>query len=127
LALTFKPADWQEYLTLRDQTPASTVVAGEGVVVQDVFGFYAVTPTRTSEEVTVIYKMRQVIANKRTGTGETINAGDKLYYYSSDEKVSATATGVKGTDYYECGVAKETVTAAATTVLMYFDGIDYNV
>lgn len=124
--------EWKDdviYDELWDCHPGAALVKGQGVIKQDVFGFWlkdSETATPTTEEIAIIYRCRQVEANKRTGTGEAILAGDKLYYYPSDEKVSPTATGAVGTDYYFCGWAKKDAAASDLTVLMNFDGTNYD-
>lgn len=124
--------EWKDdviYDELYDCHPATAIVKGQGVIKQDVFGFYlkdTETATPTTEEIAIVYRCRQVEANKRTGSGELILAGDELFYYPSDEKVSPVASGVAGTDYYFCGWAKKDALASALTVLMNFDGTRYH-
>lgn len=103
----------------------STIAPLVAAIVQDVFGFYLVGGV-SGDEVAFVYRMRQVEADKRTGTGEEIFAGDKLYYYPSTDDVSPVATGTAGTDYYFCGWAKKDADADAVKVLMNFDGTRYN-
>ena len=105
---------------------AITISKGDAAVRQDVFGFYIKNQEAASEEMTLVYRCRQVEADKRTGTGEAIISGDRLYYYPATTNVSPTATGTAGTDYYFCGWAKKSATASATTVLMNFDGTRYD-
>lgn len=129
--MAFEPKDNHIYDELRDVEVSSAVTKGQAVVRQDVFGFYlnAITATditNSRNEVAFIYRMRQVEADKATGTGEAIISGDKLYYYPATDTVSPTASGTAGTDYYFCGWAKESATATASTVLMLFDGTRYN-
>jgi hypothetical protein len=129
--MAFEPKDNNIYDELWDVTVAAAVTKGQAVVRQDVFGFYftAVTAddiTNSNNEVAFIYRMRQVLADKATGTGEAIVSGDRLYYYPANDNVSPTATGTAGTDYYFCGWAKKSVAAATTTVLMNFDGTRYD-
>ena len=114
------------YDELWDIVPATAVSLGDAAVVQDVFGFYINSRLAAGDEITFIYRCRQVEATKRTGTGESISAGDKLYYYPATQNVSPTATGTAGTDYYFCGWAKRDATASATTIIMNFDGTRYN-
>lgn len=123
--------EWKDdviYDELWDCHPGAAIVKGQGVVKQDVFGFWlkaTETTTPTTEDIAIVYRCRQVEANKRVGSGEAILSGDKLYYYPSDEKVSPVATGTAGTDYYYCGTAKKDASASALTVLMNFDGTRY--
>jgi len=125
--MAFEWKDNFEYDELRDVTVAAAVAKGEAIQEQDVFGFfvYAVTAQNildSRDEVTIIYKCRQVNADKLTGTGEAISAGERLYYIVASDAVSKTPTGTPGTDSYFCGWAKRNATAEATTVLMNFDG-----
>jgi hypothetical protein len=102
--------------------PLGTELKGEPAVVQDVFGFYMKDAEVVDEEVCFVYRDRQVDADKRTGSGEQILAGDRLYYYPSDRLVSPTAAGTFGVDYYFCGWAKKDAAALDEHVLMNFDG-----
>lgn len=129
--MAFIGEDNHIYDELRDVLALAAVTKGQAAVIQDVFGFYlnAITATdiaNSRNEVTFIYRMRQVLADKATGTGEAILAGDRLYYYLTLDTVSPTATGTAGTDYYFCGWAKRNAAATATTVLMNFDGTRYD-
>jgi predicted RecA/RadA family phage recombinase len=110
------------YDELEDVEPATAVVAGDAAVVRDVLGFYLKSREETGEEVAFVYRARQVEAAKRTGTGEAIKAGDKLYLDVSEKDVSATKTGA---DYF-CGWAKRDAAANDTVVLMNFDGTRYS-
>jgi len=116
------------YDELRGVEPATAISAGDVAVVQDVFGFYLADRVASGDEICFVYRCRQVLATKLTGTGEAIVAGDRLYYNVSEGKVSASkpAGGTYGTDYYFCGWAKDDAAASATTVLMNFDGTRYN-
>lgn len=129
--MAFEPKDDHIYDELWDVEVAAAVTKGEAAVRQDCFGFYlnAITATditNSRNEVAFIYRMRQVLADKASGTGEAIVSGDRLYYYPALDTVSPTATGTAGTDYYFCGWAKKSATATATTVLMNFDGTRYD-
>ncbi len=127
MAQCFEPNDNIIYDELHDVVPGNTTtVKGDPAVRQDVFGFYYKDSESATEEVTFIYRMRQVLANKATGTGESITSGDRLYYIVANNNVSATATGTAGTDHYFCGWAKKSATASETTVLMNFDGTRYD-
>lgn len=131
MALIFEQKDNQIFDELKDIVAAAAVTKGEPAVVRDVFGFYhnAVTAedlTNNRDDVTFIYRCRQVEAVKVTGTGEAIQAGDRVYYIVASEAVSATATGTPGTNSYFCGWAKENATATASTVLINFDGTRYD-
>ena len=129
--MAFEPKDDIIYDELWDVAPAAAVAKGEAAVRQDVFGFYFFASDPNDEdldtdETTFIYRMRQVLADKATGTGEAITSGDRLYYYPANDNVSPTATGTAGTDYYFCGWAKKDATTSDTTVLMNFDGTRYD-
>ena len=120
--MAFEPKDDIIYDELWDVEVAAAVAKGAAVVRQDVFGFYfnAITAadiTDGNDEVAFIYRMRQVLADKATGTGEAIVSGDRLYYYPATDTVSPTATGVAGTDYYFCGWAKKSAALAWIRIL----------
>jgi len=121
--------EWKDdviYDELWDAIPSTAVSKGDAEVVQDTFGFWVKDRESAGEEIAFIYRCRQVLATKVTGTGEDITAGDRLYYIVASSAVSKTATGTAGTDYYYCGTAKKNATATATTVLMRFDGTRYD-
>lgn len=127
--MAFVQKDTLIYDELRDIIPVANVDKGEAAVVQDVFGFYMNDWNTTDEDldyVVFVYRMRQVLADKATGTGEEISAGEKVYYYPATDVISSNPVGTAGTDYYFCGWAKEDATAAATTVIINFDGTRYN-
>lgn len=123
--MAFELKDTEIYDDLFD-TPAAARTKGQAEVIRDVFGFWitAITAAQLAAEqvCAFIYRARQVYAGKRTGTGEAILAGDRLYYYVSDGLVSPTAIGTAGTDYYFCGWAKEDAAASDDEVWMNFDG-----
>lgn len=118
----FEPKDNQIYDELWDIVPAALVTKGQAARIADVFGFYYFATSTIGDEVTYVYRMRQVLADKVTGTGEDIQAGDRLYYYPAQDAVSKNAVGAAGTDYYFCGWAKKDAEASASEVLMNFDG-----
>jgi hypothetical protein len=115
-----------------EKLPATAQTQGTAAVVQDVFGFYLTSnltgtlAPSTLEKLTFVYRARQVLANKETGSGYAIKAGDRLYYVKADDKVTASPTGTYNTDYYFCGWAKLDAAADDLTVLMNFDGTRYN-
>lgn len=121
----FRQKDHQIYDELWVNITADKV-AGVAEVVQDCFGFWLVGGDN-GDEITFIYRMRQVEADKATGTGEDILAGDRLYYYPGTDVVSPNAVGNHGVDYYFCGWAKKDADAAALVVLMNFDGTMYDI
>ena len=111
------------YDELWDTTPTTAVLKGTPQVVQDVFGFWLKDRETVGEEITFVYRCRQVLADKITGTGETILAGDRVYaVVNQNFFVTANPTGVAGTDYYFCGWAKENANADDESVLINFDG-----
>ena len=122
----FYPKDALIYNEARDVVPAALVTKGQSQIRENVFGFYFFSTLAIGDEVTFVYKMRQVLSDKRTGTGEAIVSGDRLYYYPATDDVSPVAIGVLGTDYYFCGWAKENAGADVETVLMNFDGTQYD-
>jgi hypothetical protein len=115
-----------------ENTPTVAKTQGTAEVIQDVFGFFLVSnltgtlAPSTLEALTFVYRARQVLANKETGSGYAIKAGDRLYYVVADDKVTPSATGTYGVDYYFCGWAKRDATADDLTVLMNFDGTRYD-
>ena len=127
-----KVFDWKDniiYDELPNYAPGGAVSAGDAVKINDVLGFYtqSIDPTAASEpgeytEGTIIYRCRQVLAQKKTGTGEACAVGQKLYYDPATKKVSVNKTGTAGTNCYLCGWVKIAAAAADTTVLMNFDG-----
>ena len=124
------PFHWKDdviYDELRNVTPspAVDVEKGDCAVRQDCAGFW-VTDLAASEAGTFIYRCRQVRANKRTGTGEAILAGDRLYFIVAEDVVSPTPSGTAGTDSYFVGWAKEDAGADVADVLMNFDGTRYD-
>lgn len=105
---------------------SAATLKGDCRIKQDVFGFYAKDAESATEEICFIYRMRQVLAKKLTGTGEAILAGDRLYYIVALDAVSPTVQGVIGTNSYFCGWAKKDAGENEATVLMNFDGTRYN-
>jgi len=127
---TFEAMDLNIYNEISGATATSAVVKGAGEVIQNRFCFHLMGKTAAQiadgdTDLTPIYKMRQVNARKRTGTGETFAGGDNVYYYPSDSRVSSTATGTAGSDYYYCGTCKKPAAASDLVVLMEFDGTRY--
>lgn|SRR5512136_917071 len=121
----FDPKDTIDYQHVWDAVPADlTIVKGDPAIKQDVFGFYLKDVESITEEVCFIFKMRQVLAAKVTGTGTEIKSGDKLYYIPAQKAVSPTALNPGVTSYY-CGTALEDAGVLDTTVLMDFDGRRY--
>lgn len=122
------PFHWADnviYDELRNVQPATAVEKGDCGVRQDCAGFW-VTDLDANAAGPFIYRCRQVIANKVTGTGENILAGDRLYYIVAQDAVSPGNTGVAGVDSYFVGWAKEDAGEDDTEVLMNFDGTRYD-
>jgi len=122
----FYPKDNVIYDELREVTIAAAVTKGQAVLHNDVFGFYFAAQTDITKVVALVYRMRQVLADKGTGTATVINEGDRLYYVVATGVVSPTVVGTIGTDSYFCGWAKKAAGASDTTVLMNFDGTRYD-
>jgi hypothetical protein len=108
------------------EAASASTKKGDSKVVQDVFGFFVKDAEAALEEISFVYRMRQVESDKKVGTGEAILAGDRLYYYPPTDDVSPNKTGTYGTDYYFCGWAKKDAGALDEHVLMNFDGTRYN-
>lgn len=122
----FYPKDPVIYDELVDiAVVGAAVLKGEAVVTQDVFSFYLVDAAIGDTSVR-IYRMRQVEADKTIGTGQEIEAGERVYYRVSDGLVLAAPVGSIGTDFYFCGWAKKAAAADDTRVLINFDGTVYN-
>jgi len=132
-AQAFEGQDNQIYDELKDIIPGGFVYKGEAALIEDVFGFYFKQQTRIggvgTEEITFVYRMRQVLAKKITGTGNDIKAGDRVWYITASGAISNTKPGggAAGTDYFFCGWAKEDAEAGDTEVLINFDGTLYNI
>lgn len=125
VTIIFDMRDNVIYDECRDVTPAAIVNRGDPIVRQDVLGFYHNSTLQEDEEVAVIYRCRQVRAQKKTGTGFNFVSGDKVYFIVADNKVSPTPSGVAGQDYYFCGWAKDNAGVGDETVLINFDGTRY--
>ena len=119
--------DLEIYDELWDCTPATAVLKGTPEVVRDVFGFWLKARELDGEEVVLVYRCRQVLSDKLTGTGEEIHSGERVYAVVAQAHfVTANPAGVFGVDYYYCGWAKEDASADATQVLINFDGTRYD-
>jgi hypothetical protein len=118
----------QAYQELWDEVPGAVQVKGFGYVVNDVFGFLLNASLTVTDEVAFIWRNRQVRVDKLVGTGEAILHGQKVYATlgSNFQSVTASPTGVIGTNYYFVGIAKKDATADETTVLIDFWGDEYN-
>jgi hypothetical protein len=118
----------QAYQELWDEVPGAVRAKGFAYVVNDVFGFLMTAALTVLDEVTFIYRNKQVRADKLTGTGEAISHGQKVYATlgSNFQSVTANPTGTIGTDYYFVGIAKKDAGANEATVLIDFWGDEYD-
>jgi predicted RecA/RadA family phage recombinase len=105
------------YDDLRDITPNAAVTQGQIALVQDVVGFYLYAKA-ADNEVTFLYRCKQVKATKATGSGTEITSGQKLYV----DLTTGVVTNVYSTGLYLVGWAKEDAGADDSTVLMRWDG-----
>lgn len=126
----FKPKDLEIYNELRDQVTTVPIKQGAYQIYGDKLCFQLVGKTaeqiaRGDNLLTPIYKMRQVLARKKTGTGDDIAAGDNVYLYPTDKRISSNKIGTAGTDFYFCGTAKFDATASESTIVIEFDGTRY--
>jgi hypothetical protein len=128
MAFILKDDQAPAYEELWDIIPGAVRAKGFAYVVNDVFGFLMVAALTTADEVTFIWKARQVLVDKGTGTGDAINAGDKVYatLASNFQLVTNNPAGVIGTDYYFVGIAKKDAPASQANVLISFWGDEYN-
>lgn len=128
MAFILKDDQMPAYEEFWDVVPGAVRAKGFGYVLNDVFGFLMVAALAVTDEVTYIWKARQVEADKLTGTGEAITSGEKVYatLASNFQQVTASPTGVIGTDYYFVGIAKKDSAAGNDKVLISFWGDEYN-
>jgi hypothetical protein len=127
MAFILRDDQQQSYHELWDQILTAAETKGFAQVVEDVFCFN-MTAGAINDEVTRIYSATQVRVDKLTGSGEDINAGQKVYatLASNFQSVTANPAGVIGTDYYFVGWAKKDAAANETDVLIRFEGDEYN-
>jgi hypothetical protein len=123
----FYTRDHQIYDETYDIIPAGWRTKGQPEQIQDVFGFWLTDSQNIGvgplTEQTYVYRMRQVLANKLTGSGEEIFAGDRVYaVVAQNYFITANPTGTFGVDYYFCGWAKFNAGADDTQVIINFDG-----
>jgi len=128
MAFILKDDQVQSYHELWDHIPGAVRAKGWAEVVQDVFTFLMTASLSTTDEVTAIYEATQVLADKLTGTGEGIEAGQRVYatLASNFQSVTGNPTGTIGTDYYFVGWCKKDAAADDTTVLIRFWGHEYD-
>jgi hypothetical protein len=135
----FYPRDHQIYDESYDVAPAAARIKGQPEQIEDVFGFW-LTDTKsdvegnllrksdgTLPEQTLVYKMRQVLADKLTGSGEEIPALARVYaVVAQNHYITANPAGVAGIDYYYCGISKFAAEADDLQVIINFDGTRYD-
>jgi len=128
-AKVFQIADLTIYDELPNITPLTSFNAGDAAIASDVLCFMlqSVDPTGAGApgektEGTAVYRCRQVIAQKKVGSGEACYPGQKLYFDPATNKVSPNKTGTAGTNCYMCGWVKLAAGASATEVEMNYDG-----
>jgi hypothetical protein len=128
MAYILKDSQMPGYEELWDVIPGQARAKGFGYVVNDVFGFLMVAALAAADEVTYIWKARQVEVDKLIGTNEAISAGMFVYatLASNFQSVTANPTGTIGTDYYFVGVAKKDASSSSEKVLISFWGDEYN-
>ena len=124
----FEMKDDVVYDEFFDANPIAGVQKGDPVIKQDTFGFYMRNALRnnwdatTVEMVAVIYRCRQVYAQKMEGSSEEFKSGDRVYFYPASCLVSPNRVGTYGQDFYFCGWAKRDALASEPTVWINFDG-----
>lgn len=99
---------------------ASDITKGAVALVNDIYVFYPEAVDVSEDDTSIaITKAKQAKADKKTGTGESINAGERVYGDPADSyKVSAT----KSSGFKYLGIAKEDASASDTDVLIEYDG-----
>jgi hypothetical protein len=124
----FYPRDHQIYDETYDVYALVAALKGAPLVIQDVFGFWLTDViVSTTIPFTFVYRMRQVLADKLTGSGEEIEAGDRVYaVVAQNYFITANPGGTFGIDYYFCGWAKFHASADDTQVIINFDGTRYD-
>ena len=109
------------YDELQEYEPTAAVTKGQIELIRDVYCFHMVAAA-AGAEATPIKKAKQALADKKTGTGEVIYTGDRLYLDITNQNISPNKGTNTGADDIYCGVAKENAGADDTTVLMEWDG-----
>jgi hypothetical protein len=127
----FYPRDHQIYDESYDTIPAAAVLKGQPEQRANVFGFWLTDTVQLAGEdivpQTFVYRMRQVLTDKLTGSGEEITALQRVYaVVAQDFAITANPAGTAGVDYYFCGWAKFDADAADTQVIINFDGTRYD-
>ena len=104
---------------------AADIVKGTVALVNDVYVFYPHAVDVSVDATSIaIKKAKQAVADKKTGTGETISEGDRVY---GDPTDSYLVSKTKGVGYLYLGVAKKDATASDTSVLIEYDGTLHDV
>jgi len=100
-------------------------VRGTIELVNDVYGFnHVAVDVSVEDEATFIYKCPAVVIGKKSGTGEAISKGERVYGDPADDyDVSAT----KSVGYLYLGIALEDAAASDTTVDIEYDGTLHDV
>lgn len=116
MALTGIQLRSSKYSTFPYTAPSGGVVGGAmGKIGDAVVVFYKTKAA--GAEVAAVYDAEKIVLTKKTGSGEAIAKGAKIYYEAASGKV----TGVAGSNVL-CGRALEAVGVDATTVLARFNG-----
>ncbi len=84
-------------------------------LIQDTVGFYEIGG-KSGEAVAFITQIDKALMPKKSGSGEAIDQGAKVYYDAGTGKL----TGISGT---LCGRALEAAGANDTTILVAFNGL----
>jgi len=108
----------QHYQALDNYTVPSGGCTKMGLTkIGDTVGFFYETKI-AGADVTVVTQMDRVELAKKTGSGEAIAQGAKVYF----EAASASLTGTAGSNTL-CGRCLKTAGADDTTVLVAFNGL----
>lgn len=120
-------AQVSSYDALRNHINLTARAKGYAEVIQDTFCFQMRGFAANAEDTPVI-RADEVWADKLTGSGEEILAGDFVYATlgSLFQSVTANPAGVIGTDYYFCGIALDNADADDDLVLIKFWGDEYD-
>jgi len=98
-------------------TPSGGYTAGVLYKVQDTWAIPFATYAAAATAV-MIYAAERALVTKKTGTGESIAEGDRVYVNSTTKAVSKT----KGSGDECVGVCTKSATATATQVEIELDG-----
>jgi len=103
----------------------AAVVKGQVALINDTYAAYVVD-TAAGDTVTVIFRARQAIADKKVGTGEAIEVGDRVYYDTGDGLVSRNKGAVSAVDDIYVGTCLASADINDTSVIIKFTGYDWN-